>query len=192
MRFNRNLIALLATGLFASASMAMSPAEHTAAKDRISAEYKTSKAQCDALSANAKDICIKQAKGAEDVAKAELAAEYKPSNQAHYKVRKARADADYAVAKEKCDDHTGNDKDVCNKDAKAAHVTAVQNAKVAKAEAAPADTHAEKSAHVAEAKKDAAEDKREANYKAAKERCDALAGDVKSKCVDDAKRIYAQ
>ena len=192
MRFNRNLIALLATGLFATTSMAMSPAEHTAAKERINVEYKASKAQCDALTDNAKDICIKQAKGVEDVAKAELAAEYKPSNKAHYKVRKARADADYAVAKEKCDDHTGNDKDVCNKDAKAAHVTAVQNAKVAKAVAAPADTKAEKNAQVAEAKKDAAAEKREANYKAAKERCDALAGDVKSKCVDDAKRIYAQ
>ena len=49
-----------------------------------------------------------------------------------------------------------------------------------------------KDANVAKAKKEAAEEKREANYKAAKERCDALDGDVKSKCVDDAKRMYAQ
>ena len=39
---------------------------------------------------------------------------------------------------------------------------------------------------MAEARKDAAAEKNEANYKAAKERCDALSGDVKSKCVDDA------
>lgn len=192
MHFHRNLIALVAAGLFASASMAMTPAEHTSAKERISAEYKANKAQCDAMSGNAKDVCVKQAKGTEDVAKAELEAQYKPSDKAHYNARKAKADADYAVAKEKCDDHSGNAKDVCNKDAKAAHVKAVEDAKVAKAQAMPADSMAEKNANVAEAKKDAAEEKREANYKAAKERCDALSGDVKSKCVDDAKRMYAQ
>ena len=45
---------------------------------------------------------------------------------------------------------------------------------------------------MAEAKKDASAEKREADYKAAKERCDAMSGDAKSKCVDDAKRKYAQ
>ena len=114
------------------------------------------------------------------------------TDKAHYNVRKAKADADYEVAKEKCDDLSGNAKDVCKKDAKAAHVTAVENAKVAQAQAKPADTAAEKKADVAEAKKDAAEEKREANYKAAKERCDTLSGDAQSKCVDDAKRMYAQ
>ncbi len=29
-------------------------------------------------------------------------------------------------------------------------------------------------------------------HKAAKERCDALSGDAKSKCVDDAKRVHGQ
>lgn len=192
MHFNRNLIALVAAGLFASASMAMTSAEHSTAKERISAEYKANKAQCDAMSGNAKDVCVKQAKGTENVAKAELEAQYKPSDKAHYNARKAKADADYDVAKEKCDDHSGNAKDVCQKDAKAAHVKAVEDAKVAKAQAMPADSMAEKNANVAEAKKDAAAEQREANYKAAKERCDALSGDVKSKCVDDAKRMYAQ
>lgn len=192
MHFTRNLIALVVTGVFATASMAMTPAEHSAAKNRISADYKVSKAECDAMSGNAKDVCIKQAKGVENVAKAELQAQYKPSDKAHYNARKAKADADYEVSKEKCDDQTGNAKDVCVKDAKAAHVSAVENAKVAKAQAKPADTTAEKGANVAEAKKDAAEEKREANYKAAKERCDAMSGDPKSKCVDDAKRMYAQ
>ena len=43
---------------------------------------------------------------------------------------------------------------------------------------------------MAEARKDANAEKNEANYKAAKERCDALSGDAKSKCVDDMKRMY--
>ena len=37
-----------------------------------------------------------------------------------------------------------------------------------------------------------AKDKISADYKAAKERCDAMSGDAKSKCVDDAKRMYGQ
>ena len=192
MKYIPQWIAFLTAGLVATASMGMEPAEHSASKSKISADYKMAKAHCDSLKGNAKDVCMKEAKGNEDVAKAELDAQYKPSDKAHYKARVARADADYAVAKEKCDDHTGNAKDVCVKDAKAAHVHAVENAKVAQAQAKPADTAAEKGAAVAEVKKDAAAEKREADYKAAKERCDALSGDAQSKCVDDAKRKYAQ
>ena len=133
---------------------------------------------------------MKEAKGKEDIAKAELDAQYKPSAKATHKVADTRADAAYEVAKEKCDDLKGNDKDVCVKDAKAAHVKAKEDAKVAAVQAKPADSVAEKQADVAEAKKDANAEKNEANYKAAKERCDALSGDAKSKCVDDMKRMY--
>ena len=192
MHFPRHLIALVATGLFATASMAMTSAEHSVAKERISAEYKMHKEKCSAMQGNAKDICMQEAKGAEKVAKAELEAQYRPSDKTQYKARVAHADAAYDVAKEKCDDLTGNAKDVCRKDAKAAHVRAVENAKVAQVQAQPATTAAEKGAAVAEARKDAAAEKREADYKAAAERCDAMTGDLKAKCVDDAKRMYAQ
>ena len=101
MKFNRNLIALVAASFVATASMAMQPAEYSVAKDRISADYKVHKEKCDALSGNAKDICQEEAKGNEKVAKAELDAQYKPSKKADYKVRKERADATYEVAKEK-------------------------------------------------------------------------------------------
>lgn len=188
----RNLIALSAATLLATSALAMGQPEYKTAKDQISADYKMNKQKCDALSGNAKDICQKEAKGTENVAKADLEAQYKPSDKTAYKAREARADADYAIAKEKCDDLSGNAKDVCVKEAKAAHVTAKENAKVAKAVAKPGETVIEKAAGVAEARKDAAAEKNEANYKAAKERCDALAGDLKSKCVDDAKRQFGQ
>ena len=64
MTFNRNLIALVAASFVATASMAMQPAEYSASKDRISADYKMHKQKCDALSGNAKDVCEKEAKGA--------------------------------------------------------------------------------------------------------------------------------
>ena len=94
MTFQRTLIAACAAGLMATTAFAMTPAEHKAAKESISADYKMNKQKCDALKANAKDICVKEAKGAEDVAKAELEAQYKPSDKATYNVNEARADAD--------------------------------------------------------------------------------------------------
>ena len=107
MKFARTLIATVAAGLLATSAFAMTSAEHKAAKETISATYKADKKSCDALKDNAKDVCQKEAKGKEDIAKAELESQYKPSAKHTQKVAEARADAAYAVAKEKCDDHSG-------------------------------------------------------------------------------------
>ena len=128
MKIARTLIASITAGLLATSAFALTQPEYKAAKDTIEADYKASKEKCKALTDNAKDICVKEAKGQEDVAKAELEAQYKPSTKAAYKARVARADADYAIAKEKCDDLSGNAKDVCVKDAKAAIAWVRENA----------------------------------------------------------------
>ena len=172
---------------FAGNAMAMTKAEYKAQKSQISADYKAGRDKCKALKANAKDICVSEAKGAEKVAKAELEAQYKPSPRNDQKVAVAKGDAAYDTAKEKCDDLKGNEKDVCVKDAKAAHVKAKEDAKVTKA---TADAGGAKTPKVADVKKEAGEDKREAEYKAAKERCDALSGEPKDKCQSDAKTKF--
>ena len=67
-------VTLLATAMspsFASAAP-MSKVEYSAAKTRISADYKADQKLCTALKANAKDICSAEAKGKEKVALAEL------------------------------------------------------------------------------------------------------------------------
>jgi hypothetical protein len=92
-----------------------------AEEDRIEAAYKADKAKCDGMNGNAKDVCEKEAKGKEKVAKAELDAKKNPSDRNTRKVQEAKAEAEYEVAKEKCDDLKGNDKDACQKDAKAQH-----------------------------------------------------------------------
>jgi hypothetical protein len=74
----------LKTSLFIAAMLAlpvaqaatMAKADYKAGKERISAEYKADKAACDALSGNAKDVCVQEAKGKEKVAKAELEYSY--------------------------------------------------------------------------------------------------------------------
>lgn len=178
----------------------MSKAENQAAADGIAATYRADRTACDAMSGNAKDVCIEQAKGQESVSKAELEAHFRPTATSQRDVSMAKAKAIHAVAKEKCDDFAGNAKDVCEKEAQAAFVIAEENAKliqkmdeanaVAREKSGEARTAANE--QKAEARKDAAEEKRDANYATAKEKCEALAGDAEDKCVKEAKARYAQ
>lgn len=189
MTFKRRLMALSVTGafLFAGGAMAADKSVTRADEARIEADFKASKARCDDLNGNAKDVCVLQAKGAEKVAKAELAVRDEDSPKTRYNLLMARAEADYDVAKERCDDLAGNAKDVCVKDAKAAFATAKADAK-AKREVGKAKSEANE--EVKEAREDAAETKRDANYAAARERCDTYAGDMKDRCIADAKAKF--
>ena len=164
-----------ASGAFAATG---DKTDYKATKDRISAEYKADKAACDKFSGNQKDICVEQAKGKEKVAKAEAEYNYTGKAGDANKIAVAKADANYAVAKEMCDDKGGNVKDVCVTEAKSEHTKALADAKMGK--------------KVGEARKDAAEDKRDAEYKVAAEKCDSLAGDAKSACVSAAKAKYGK
>ena len=112
------------------------------------------------------------------MALAELEYGYSAKAADRIKVLEAKTDSTYAVAKERCDDLAGNPKDVCVKEAKAVEVKALADAKLDK--------------DVGDARKDAATDKRDADYKVAIEKCNAMAGDVKSNCVASAKTTYGK
>lgn len=186
-RLRMTLIASAASLVFGAEvlAQAMSKEAYSAAEEQIEATYKADKKACDSLSGNAEDICVAEAKGKEKTAKAELEARYDPTEKNRYKARVAKAEADYEVAKERCDDKAGNEKDVCVKEAKAAETKAKADAEVARETGKGAEQGAE-------ARKEAAEDTREADYKVAREKCDALSGDAKSQCVDAAKARYGQ
>ena len=192
MHFSPQLMAVVAAAVMSTSAFALSNDEFKAEKSRIEAEYKAAKQQCKSLSGNSQDVCEEEAKGREKVAKAELDYRKDPSEDNRYKVAKAKADAHYEVLKEKCDDLKGNAEDVCEAEAKAEHVKALEAAKVSEARNNPDKQGDAKAAHVSEVRKDAAENVREAEYKAQMELCDALAGDAKDKCQNDAKRTYAQ
>jgi hypothetical protein len=102
-------------------------------EDRIEAEYKAAKEKCDTLKGNANDVCEKEAKGKQKIAKAELDAKTNPTPANQRKVQEAKADAAYDVAKERCDEQKGNEKDVCQKQAKAEHERAKADIKRADA-----------------------------------------------------------
>ena len=156
----------------------MNKADYKADKVRIEAEYKADKTACGSLAGNANDICVEQAKGKEKLALAQLEYSYTGKAEDQNKIMKTKAEVDYAVAKEKCDDLAGNAKDVCVKEAKAAETKALADAKLDK--------------KVGEAQTEAIDDKRDAEYKVATEKCDALAGDAKASCVSAAKMKFGK
>ena len=176
----RKTAVLVATLLLAAGTQAttMSKDEYRAGKDRIAAEYKQDKAGCKQLSGNANDICEEQAKGKEKIALAELEFNYSGKPADGTKLAIAKADAAFEVAKERCDDLAGNPKSVCVSEAKAAHTKALADAKMAK----KVDT----------AHQEAASDKADADFKVAREKCDTLAGEAQSSCINAAKARYGK
>lgn len=114
------------------AANALTKNEYNVAKEKISADYKVSKAKCDTLKENAKDVCMKEAKGAENVGKAELEQQYKPTASRARKVSEEKSTMAYEVAKEKCDDLTGDAKSACVNQAKANHDRAKADIKAMK------------------------------------------------------------
>jgi len=153
------------------------------------AQYKSDKDACKSMSGNAQDICMQEAKGKENIAKADAKAAYENTPKARENARLARAEAQYDVAKEKCDDMTGNQKDVCKKEAKASYTKAKADAKV---DRVASDTTQNAMKKTSDARKDAVEDKRDADYKVAAEKCDSLSGNAKDACVRDAKAKYGK
>ena len=169
--------------------------DYLARKDKITAEYHAAKANCDALSDNANDICMADAKGQDKVALAELEANYRPSARNQYNISVARAEADYAVARERCDDKSGNVKDVCVKAAKATEVSAKADAKALMKTSAANATAREKTVaarsqaddEASAARRAAAADKLDADYTVAREKCDTYAGGAKDHCLNQAR-----
>lgn len=168
-------IALSSAGV---ASAAMSADEYKAAVKQAQATYKADRETCKSMKGNAQDVCVAEAKAKEKKAKAQAEADHKNDAKSRENAVVAAAEADYDVAKAKCDAHKGNQKDVCMKEAKAAETKAKANAK--------ADRKA------TNAQGDAKEDKREADFNVAKEKCDAMSGDAKDRCIAQAKAKFGK
>jgi len=108
----------------------------------------------------------------------EVSSENKRAADLKYDQTVHQAKADYKAARARCDKLGGNDKDVCVKQAKAAETAAIADAKEAKKNAgANADAHA---------------DKREAEFKVAREKCESMSGNSRDICEKEAEARYRQ
>jgi hypothetical protein len=174
--FSSLLVGLLACSGASAATLSKDDVDRES--ERIAATYKIDKQACNSLSGNRKDICTEEAKGKEAVAKADLNYRRTGTEKDRLAVDTARASAAYELAKERCDDLGGNTKDVCMKEAKADEVKAMANIKQTSGAAA--------------VRTEAAQDKADADYKVAAEKCDFLAGDAKDACIQSAKSRFGK
>ena len=162
----------LAIGLaFGIAAMAdgMSKEQYDSLEKNLRAEYRADKIRCKSLYGNAYDVCVTEAKGKKNVAKADLEASYRPSAKTQYNSRVIKSDADYDVAREKCEALSGTSRGICRADAKVR-----QNER-------------EDDGRMADAYRDPDVDRRDVEYSVAREKCDALEGTSKGMCRADAK-----
>jgi hypothetical protein len=156
----------------------MSKSDYNAGKARISADLKSDQALCAPLHGNAKVVCHEEAKAHDRVARAELEYGHTGKVSDRNKVLVVKAETNYAVAMKRCDDKSRNAKPVCLKEAKAVEVKALADARMAK--------------EIGEARTDAANAKRDADYTVAVEKCDAIAGDAKAGCLQAAKARFGK
>jgi hypothetical protein len=178
----------------------MSKANYKVSEEQLEVDYKAAKRACAPLKANPYDICLAEAKAKQKIGKAELYANYRPTERNRYNATVAKANATYSVAIEKCDESTGNARDVCRKEAAAAQTTANADAKAKhkidkadlKAVKGSADARSTATKEKAEARSDASNDKKDAEYAVDKEKCDASSGDTKDKCIAQAKARFGK
>jgi hypothetical protein len=170
--------AILSCAQFAFAMTMQTRADYSAAVDRASVVYKDARAKCEPLTGHDKDMCVVEAKAVEKRAKASAEANYKGTIKSRTDSQIANADADFMVAKVACDAKTGSGKGVCVKQAQATQVKLVADAKAHKT--------------AVEARADAREDTRDAQYKVALAKCDTMSGTEKDACLTSAKSAYGK
>jgi hypothetical protein len=176
MKHTFKLKSLLASTLLVA--LPFSHLSHAASGTQADSQYNTDKEKCSPMTGNAKDICMEEAKGKLKVARAESEFAYSGKVKDQTNVAVTKAKVAYAIAKEKCDDQMGNPKDVCIKEAKAAEAVAMADAKMKK--------------KVTAARAESAEEKHEAAYRVAAQKCDALTGDAKTSCMNIAKAEHGK
>ena len=111
------------------------------------------------------------------VATAATAATEREANRQYDSVAR-KAKADYDATRKSCIDRLarGNERDVCIGDAKSLRDKMLADAKAER--------------KTSNAQGEARDDKMAANYRAAAQRCDALNGEAKDRCIADAKAKY--
>lgn len=180
-KHNSIKLTLIIGALFAS-SLALAAtstrAEYKAEKARIGTEYKADKLACAAMTDNAKDICTQEAKAKESTALATVKFDYTGKADDERKIWVSQAKGAYAIAKERCDDRAAADKTTCLSEAKGVETKALAEIKSGK--------------RMTDDKAAGMEEGRNADYKVAQQKCDAMVGDAKLTCNAAAKAKYGK
>ncbi|WP_341676475.1 hypothetical protein [Niveibacterium sp. SC-1] len=147
-------------------------------KEAIGSRFEQANTGCKSLAGNARDVCVAKARADREIGLAELEAGYRNTEEARTNASRTRAKATYEVDKEVCDELGGNNRAVCDVDAKARRDKALADVDAGRKTVAASD--------------EADRVRRESDYKVAKQKCEALAGDARAACIDAAKKRFLE
>lgn len=157
-----------------------------AQKVRIEEQYDQAQARCRRVQGHARELCNEQARGERDVQQAELQLQAEPTGDNDQKLRIARAEAAYSTALVRCKDLGGQARDVCRKDAKMVFTEAKAEAKLQR-EVSDQQLRAAVTVRDRTTQQEKVAD---AEFNAARERCEMLPGEGRANCLLDAKKRF--
>jgi hypothetical protein len=182
------LAAALACVGAAQAAPLLTKDDVKARKVGIEEHYDQSQARCKRVEGHARRLCNEQARGERDIEVAALEMEANPTPENDQKLRLAKAEATYATSLVKCKELDGQALALCRDDAKRVFRQAKDDA-ILQMEVAAQVLRSENTvrARTAEAERIA-----EAHYAAARTRCEALPGEGRANCIEDAKKRFGK
>jgi hypothetical protein len=159
-----------------------------AQKVRIEEQYDQAQARCRRVQGHARELCNEKARGERDVQQAELQLQAEPTGDNDQKLRVAKANAAYSLALVRCKDLDGQARDVCRKDAKMGFEEAKEEARLQR----EVSDQQLRSAVTVRDRTSQQEKVADAEYNAARQRCDVLPPEGRANCLLDAQKRFGK
>jgi hypothetical protein len=116
-RFRRCLALVACLVLPLAQAQTMSPVLYQAEQVRIADDHRSLLRECALLERRAREICVEQFKGQENIARAQLEYRAAPSALLLTRLHTARAEAAFAVARKQCEERPTASRPACMQDA---------------------------------------------------------------------------
>jgi hypothetical protein len=173
----------LAAGLASCTGLSaqwLSRSDYLAREEALALRDRSALAACGRLDGQAKAVCFAEADAEDRIARAELAAQHRPSAKARHRALVAAADSRLALAQVHCDGRAGTARNGCVAQALQVHASARADAmarlKTSEAKAMAAEQSAED-------REEAASDTFAVRYAAAKLQCDGYVDKLRELCL---------
>ena len=154
---------------------------------RAEEQYDNAQARCKRVTGPARELCNDRARGERDIQVAQLQFQAEPTADNDQKVRLAKAEAVYTRSLIQCKEMDGDARALCRKDAKMVYEDARSDAQLQR-EVVAQQLRSEGTVRERTA---AAERIAQAQFNAARQRCEALPPEGRVPCLEDAKTRLA-
>jgi hypothetical protein len=154
---------------------------------RAKEQYDNSQARCKRVEGPARALCNDRARGERDIQVAQLQFQAEPTADNDQKVRLAKADAAYSRSLLQCKEMDGDARAICRQDAKTVFEDAKTDAGLQR------EVVAQQLRSEGTVRERGAEEERvaQAQFNAARQRCEALPPEGRLPCMEDAKKRLA-